>query len=283
MAKYLVEPVIGGGQITTTTIPLATAVAPGTQYWDSTIGTGVVLISDGANWNQYSSIRPLIQTGFPMIVPSSGTLSAAGALSGITALATTYANCFMFFPANAVATVSVAGMYFVQMSSTTAGTVFQNTYTSGVPPIPSTLIPCTTASNYTQTTGSGLTILAVTVPGNTLGINGGITVHESVWSYNNSAGAKVMVVKYGANNIQNASGTTTTTLFTSPHMMMNRGATNSQVSLAGTVVTGFASGALVYGSVDSTVDVTFSATINLAVATDTCALEFISATTFPGA
>lgn len=285
MTKFIVDPVIGGGGITTNAIPTAASVGAGTQYWDSTIGTGVMLTSDGTTWNQYSSIRPLIQTAIPMGVPSTGTLSAAGALSGITAAPSTYANCYMFFPANAIATVSAAGMYFVQMSSTTAGTVFQNTYTSGTPTVPATsaLVPCTTASNYTQTTGSALTVLSQTVLGNSLGANGAIVVHNAIWTYNNSAGTKALVIKYSTANIQNGTGTTTTALLAPVHAIQNRGATNAQFSMPGVQVPGFTATAAVYSAIDSTADQTLAATINLNTATDNAWLESLVITLCPQA
>lgn len=235
-------------------------------------------------YQQYSVPIIFAQNAIPMGVPSSGTLSAAGALSAITAAPTTYASCYMFFPANAVATVSAAGMYFVQMASTTTGTVFQNIYTTGIPTIPATsaLIPCTTASSYTQTTGSALTILSLTVPGNSLGPNGALVVHKSLWTYNNSAGTKGLVLKYSTANIQNVTGSTTTIFLNPVRGISNRGVTNSQVSFASPAVSGASVAAAVYSAIDSTVDQTLAATVNQSLATDNTWLESLVITLNPG-
>lgn len=279
MAKYLIEPVIGGGQVTSTSIPLATAVAPGTQYFDTAIGTGTLFTSDGISWNQLNPDRLIAQWGIPLILPSSGTLSAAGALSGITALANIYANCFMFFPANAVATVSAAGMYFVQMSSTTAGTVFQNTFTSGAPSVPATaaLIPCTTASNYTSATATNQTLVTIAVPANALGPNGKFKV-TGLLSNNNSANSKTMQINFGALSVSTASNTTN---LGSPfsHEIFNRGVTNAQVSSSSTGM-GPTAAAPTVAANDTTAAVSFTVQLQLVTAaTDTCQLDYMSIVT----
>jgi hypothetical protein len=74
--------------------------------------------------------------GIPFIGLSSGSVSAAGAISGITALPSAYPSAYCYLPANIVATVATAGWRYCTFSTTTAGTVFLDTYTSGKPTIP---------------------------------------------------------------------------------------------------------------------------------------------------
>src|SRR5690349_20306203 len=63
----------------------------------------------------------LAQCGIPFIKASSGTMGNNGALSGLTALPTTYAKAFIWLPAGAIAAgvPAAATWYYVQMSSTT--------------------------------------------------------------------------------------------------------------------------------------------------------------------
>jgi hypothetical protein len=274
MAKFISDQVIGGGGgISTTVTPSAVAVGPGVQIWDSTIGTGTFLTSDGITFNSLNPTRLIAQSGIPLILPSSGTLSAVGALSGITALAATYPNCWMFFPANAIATTSAAGMYFVQMSSTTAGTVFQNTFTSGSPTIPaaSALIPCTTASNYTTLTATNESVVTIPIPANSMGANGRIALRFGATN-NNSAGAKQANVLWAGASL---GGTSNTTNLFSPmgKYVINRGVTNSQFSDSGGGYAA-AAGAPVLSSQDTTAAVNLALALNLATATDTCQIDY---------
>lgn len=286
MAKYLIEPVIGGGQVTSTSIPLATAVAPGTQYFDTAIGTGALFTSDGISWNQLNPIRLIAQSGIPLILPSSGTLSAAGALSGITALAAIYPSCWMFFPANAIATVSAAGMYFVQMSSTTAGTVFQNILTAAgtalTPFIPATsaLIPCTTASNYATGTGANVAAAILNLPANSMGANGRVRLTGS-FSNNNSAGAKIGQLGFGATTIGGANNTTNV-IQPVMHDIINRGVTNSQQTIAATGYIASAT-AITLAANDTTTALSLQFFLQVATATDTCQWDMILAEVWPGA
>jgi len=102
-------------------------------------------------------------------------------------------------------------------------------------------------------------------------------------SYNNSAGNKIVNLKYGGQNLLNSTATTTTTLNAPTQVMQNRGATNSQTCLAGTLTVGASSGALAYTSVDSTASQQLLVTVQIATATDFVLLERLSVLLYPGA
>ena len=91
-------------------------------------------------------VSVVFQTASPkFIVPPTGTMGNNGALTLGTALPYVPANSFLWLPASAISTGSAAGWYFAQFSSTTAGTVYNNTYTYGqVPAVPSPLVPFAT-------------------------------------------------------------------------------------------------------------------------------------------
>jgi hypothetical protein len=147
--------------------------------------------------------------GVPLIIPSSGSFSTNGAVTLTTALNTTFASAYLRFPAGAICASSAAGLYYTVMSSTTVGTVYTNTYTSGRPSIPAspTAYTCGTAPGaYAQST-TAITLATVSVPANIMGVYGGIGVNEN-WGYANSSSTKTLNTTFGGSNILNFTPTT---------------------------------------------------------------------------
>ncbi len=107
-------------------------------------------------------IIPLVSGGVPVYVPSSGSIANNGALTLTTALPLIYPNVYLYFPANAIAAGSAAGKYYCQMSSTTVGVIFNNTYVSGTPVVPTspTAFVTTGPGAYTQTISTNITLIA---------------------------------------------------------------------------------------------------------------------------
>lgn len=212
------------------------------------------------------------QSGFPMILPSSGTIGNNGALSALTALPTIYANCYMYFPVNAIAAGVAAGMYYVVMSSTTAGTIYNNTYTSGhaEPPAIPTPFVTTGPGAYTQTTGAPITLCATTLPGGSMGIDGQLFIYP-VWSHPNNANSKIEAVLLGGTTA--ASWTQTTSVQGSYCLRIaNRGSHSSQVVVPNAAF-GTPTTALTYLTKDTSADLAITRTGQLAVATDYIVLE----------
>lgn len=221
----------------------------------------------GNNW------LTLGQSAIPMYVPGSGTLSASGALSGITAFTTSFINCYLYFPAGAIGTGSQAGMYFAQLATSSTGTVYQNQYLTGLPTIPSVLIPCTSASSYTQTTATSLTVATFTLPGNSMGPNGKVRITAT---FQNTAGAntKTNTIVFGGNAVANQ-GSTSNQSASWIKDIYNRGATNIQTTTAGLGFgTGNTGGNTLQFSVDTTqpVAIQFQSQLN-AVATEWAGLD----------
>lgn len=241
--------------------------------------TGVTL-STGVTASPGSPIV-LAQSGIPMYMPGNGTITAGGtlALTG-TALDQIFANAFFWFPANTVATVAAAGMYFVQMTSTSAGTVFLNTVTNGSPVIPTTLVPCTTATNYTQTTAALVSLITVTVPANTMGPNGRVKV--TVQYQNDTTNTKTFSIKFGGTQMLGTTGTANQSL-SIIREILNMGVTNAQVSTAsGITGTGAAAGASQRYTKDTTLAVDVTIQTQLATATDWVGVDSFSVEVFPG-
>ena len=219
----------------------------------------------------------IIQWAVPVINAPTGTMANNGAITLGTALATTYANCYLLLPAGAIATgvPAAAAILFCQMSSATVGTGFNNVYTTGVPTIPGAPVAFVTTGPgaYTGVTGAanGPTIV---IPGNSLGPNGSM-YYETTWQYNNSAGTKALTVTFGGSTIFNQNGTTS--LCTSVKKnLQNRGVTNAQVSsdTGGQPGTGVGQAAIAtLTTIDTTVNQNLIVVFNQNTATDFTVLD----------
>ena len=253
--------------------------APTGYYYFSDIGV------HGSLWyNNGTEIHPvheivLFQNAVPFLIPSSGSIGDNGALTGITALLQAYPNCYMYFPANAISAGSAAGWYYVVMSSTTAGTIYNNVYTTGLPTIPSSPIAFVTTGPgaYTQTTGSFINVYSFNVPGNLLGINGFIDVFTDK-SCNNSAGNKIDRALFSANEIHQVTNTTYAGQSTR-HIIQNRGRLDRQrLSHPNTTSEAVvSSGTSMFKSINTAVDSVYQFQLQIAVATDTVGLERVFA------
>lgn len=231
-----------------------------------------------ADQNAFGHERTLAQFALPMIMPSSGTIGNNGALSAITALNTTYAACYMYFPVNAIAAGVAAGWYYVVMSSTTAGTIYNNIYTpsitSGVPSIPDspTAFVTTGPGAYTQGT-SIITAYSVLLPANSMGANGSL----EVWidqGCNNTAGTKTITFLAGATSWHSMGITTT---LGAPHrvIVQNRGHAARQKITRPNITSEAAvsSVATMFTTNDTSANVTLNVAHTIAVATDSVVLE----------
>lgn len=216
------------------------------------------------------------KSGIPFIGLSSGSVDANGAITGITALPVAYTSAYCWFPANILATSIAAGWHYCTFSTTTAGTAFLNTYTSGVPTIPGSPTAVTDGKGaFTGDTGEefGPTI---TVPAGSLGVNGALSILSS-HSVNNTANAKTCRVRYSGN---------AGTIYSAPSLVsdvtgrietdiINRGATNSQVGTSLKIKgASFSTGVdAVYSAVDTTAATTIVLSIQRATATDNIVIE----------
>lgn len=213
------------------------------------------------------------QIGLPVILPPSGTIGNNGALTVGTSLQTTWANCYMYFPSGAIASGSAAGVYFVQMSSATVGTIYNNTLASGAPVIPASPTPFATTGPgaYTQTTASNIALLTLPIPGNSFGANGKL-VYEGAWVVLNNADTKSYTISYGGTNVQATSSGASLAWLGFYRTIHNRGSTGAQTFLSTAVtpssdISNQASG-FTSGGVDTTQNQNLVINANIATATD---------------
>ena len=222
--------------------------------------------------------RVLGESGIPVIVANTGTIATNGTVTLGTALPTTYANAFVYFPASAVSGDSTGGIYYVAFSSTTVGVVYAGKYgvANGVgsvaftPVVPSGTLTAVTGSNSSFTGNTNeTTLINVTVPAGSLGNNGQIVVTAN-WACNNSAGTKTGTVYLGGTAVGSASAYTTSTGGSSLNSIRNRGVLNAQSSQ---LIGGAATGASVYTAIDTSVDKSITITGDTSAATDHMILE----------
>lgn len=219
----------------------------------------------------------IVQSAIPFIKASSGTMGNNGAISAMTATARTYSNgAYIWLPAGAIAAgvPAAAAWYWFIGSSTTAGTVYNSTYTSGVPVRGTATAFSTTGPGAFTGSTATVTAIQVTVPANTMGPSGRIDQIATVLN-NTTGGNKVGFLKYGTGSCWGVTFTTQAS-YEARCSLTNRGVTNVQamqnihVTSAGAANQGFLTAD---ATNDSTTDLFAFITINSAVATDVSVLE----------
>jgi hypothetical protein len=171
---------------------------------------GGLQFDDGTNLRSITQI--IGQSNVNVCLQSSGTMGANGALTGLTAMP--YAmtqGCWMYFPSGKVFSGSTAGFYWAVMSSTTAATVYNNMYTSGLPQdsIPASPTPVVDAGPgaYTQTTNTYMTAFSLTIPGLSNYGNAEFFCNQE-FSYNLAAGNKSVTFKLNTSTFTTSTRTT---------------------------------------------------------------------------
>ena len=214
-----------------------------------TEGTGYFCVSNGVAWLeqlgvdsatgiQYAGSTPtglgqsIAIGGVPMILQASGTVGNNGALSVLSsALDVTYPNCYLYFAVDKIATGVAAGWYYTVMSSTTAGTVYNNKYVSGTPSIPATPVAFATTGGgaYTQVTGS-IDALTATLPAGAMGVNGALEFDYRLTCTNN-VNAKSYAITLGGTSMFTASLASVAGL-SQNSLVKNQGKANRQATYA---------------------------------------------------
>lgn len=231
----------------------------------SALAVGV--LTQAANPTQPVTI--LSVSAIPFIKAPSGTMGNNGAVSAMTALPATYSNgAYLYLPASAISAGSSAGWYWFVGSSTTAGTVYNNTYTSGTPTqVQSPTTFSTTGPGAFTGSTSAITAVSLTVPANTIGKNGVLRVEYGI-NENGTGGNKTFAVNFGGTDCLTFVNTSQTSV-TGVCNVRNRGFTNSQV-MDGLAIrsSGSAAGGLTDAAIDTTAASTLSFILTTAVATD---------------
>lgn len=194
---------VGGGAPTIpdyTWATLPSAATFGTGYATVTDLNGALVYSNGVKW-LFPNVIDVFQGAVPLILSRSGTIGNNGALSALPSITDPPASCYMYFPANAIAAGVAAGWYYVVLSSATAGTIYNNTHTSGVPTIPTspTAFVTTGPGAFTQVVDAIITAISFVLLGGLLGKNGAMRILAAFRC--SAAGSKYYWVSWGATDL----------------------------------------------------------------------------------
>ena len=141
----------------------------------------------------------LSKSGIPFIKASSGTMGNNGAVSAMTALPKVFSSgAYLWLPAGAIAAgvPAAPAWYWFVASSTTAGTVFNSTYTSGTPAVGVATPFVTTGPGAFVGSTATITGPSLSIPAGSLGVNGRIEVDLAL-AHNTAAGNKTYAIVYG--------------------------------------------------------------------------------------
>jgi hypothetical protein len=197
------------------------------------------------------------KSAIPFIKASSGTMGNNGALSAMTALPTTYTGAYIYLPANAIVAGSAAGWYWFVGSSTTAGTVYNSTYTSGIPVVGTTTAFATTGPGAFTGESAAVTAVQYTLTGGSIGANGQMFFWDK-YSVTNNATAKTKQILLGGTAITAATSLASTVSWRDVHSIENRGSASAQiVSVNSSASSGIgASAAFIYRTLNTASDLT---------------------------
>lgn len=210
----------------------------------------------------------------PVCRAPSGTMGNNGAVTFGTAFPETFSGgIWCYFPADAIFTGSSAGLYWVIMSSTTAGTVYNNTYdpTASYPvylTVSPTPFVSTGPGSYTGATAE-IDVASVLVPGNAIGKNGRLLSQMLVRCVAN-VNSKFCRGYYGGSIVGQISTSSGTVLNIMGLIgFANRNSNSSQVAITNRGTgTGTGTSAIDTASIDSTANQYFKITLQASTATD---------------
>lgn len=211
---------------------------------------------------------PLLQTAIPFIL-NSGSINMGnnGVFTGMTALNTTYPNAYTYWPVDTIAVGVAAGWYYTVFSSTSAGTVYNNRYTSGKPTVPAspTAFATTGPGAVTQTL-TAITGPQITLPGGSMGPNGRLDLTQLILT-NNTASSRSIATRLGGINLVSATLTGSTIVSDVWQRADNAGVSSRQL-LRNTAAFGQSTTAPAYGSVNTATDQTIDTQLTLVGSVD---------------
>lgn len=229
--------------------------------------------------------------GTPSGIANTGSIGTNGAITLGTSLGLTYGptsnNCpgvWLYFPAGALYTGSIAGSYWCVMTSGTAGTAYNNLLpATGAWTPPTTPSPIVAAGPGAYTGATTIqTLGTIVVPANMMGPQGALLVtrHDTV---NNTGGNKTLTLAFGG-TVFNAPVITTQLANAFRSVIRNRGVTNAQVGGPTPSAAGLGSSttALVTSGTDTTVAQNVVLSGTLAAATDVLVMEAVLVEVIPG-
>lgn len=238
--------------------------------------------------------------GIPFVIPPgdggsnglifSGTAGAFTLSAAVQSfLGSMLSGCYMYLPADFGGLTIPAGWYWTEWSSDTAGIVYAETYTTGLPRAPTqkTALSSNASGRLTTTTAEVTGPTGLTIAGGSLGPNGGLNIYVQQVA-NNSADQKSVYVYAGAERIFQNNATTSPVICMNT-MVQNQGVQNKQSSyrsvsvLSGVGTAGSALTAFSYSTLDTSSAFDCSASLKLGAKTSGLALISLDIFQFYGA
>jgi hypothetical protein len=258
-----------GGSGTFATIN-ATTPAVGTTAFITDVGVnGSQWIYNGAKWAPINGSVVLEQNGMVWFSPQTGSLSAGGALTGITVPADIQTSKgWIWLPVNIVAASSAAGWRYIVFASTTTATVYLDQPSATFPVVwPASPTSVTAGQGaYSGISGYGAaTLPTIAVPGNAMGKNGSIIMEA--YGSGSFGGTSVIGMLFGSNINESAPNGSGTQFVFIKSNVTNSGVTNVQKAVSITN-TGVANGSSLNNfTQDTTANFTVAASMRQNTAT----------------
>ena len=262
----------------------------------ATVATGSSAVaSNSFAAPQYSGIPapgPYLfgQSGVPVLNPPSGSVGNNGALTLGTALPGTYTSLYVYFAAGQVYSGSVAGLYYVVMSSSTLGTIYNNILGNAFATIPASPTPivATGPGAFTGYVVDERILLQIELPGGTLGPNGALYLRAQM-TFSTDAGQSASL-HIGATPDNPASTTLWHNVAAASNggmgfdsKLTNRGVQNKQIAtaVAGSYDLGLSSSNIYY-TIDTSVRNYLQVCGYIGTATHYAILEAVAVEILPG-
>lgn len=214
------------------------------------------------------------KTGIPVIYPSSGTITTAGAITLTVALPAIYANAWIWLPADAIVG-GLAGLYYCTFSSTTVGVIKTN-YNAGtadfLPYVPAVAVTAVGSNAaYVTLLGADKILICVPIAAGTLGIKGQLRA-RTVATFTSTADDKILKHKFGTATLVSHTATTST-VATQETSVANRGVAAKQtVNGVNKVAAGLTS-AVTWETQDTATALLYTVTAQLEAVSDNIVIE----------
>lgn len=243
---------------------------------------GNAAITSGSITGVSGVLYDLAHYAIPIVNAGSGSMANNGAVTFTTSIGVTYANAYVLLPAGAIAAgvPASADYYYVQMSSGTVGTVFNNTLSANVDSFGGPTIPASPTAFVTTGPGAfaaattATTMLTFVLPASTIGATGRLLI-SAEWVPTSNANAKNVAVNFGATAVASNSPTSTAAALTMIEVVNRNSASVQSITNTFINVSSIAHGAA-YGTnnTGSSVNIVFQST-HSGAATDHIALEHL--------
>jgi len=216
-------------------------------------------------------------SAIPVILGPNGSVDVNGILTFSTPLGNTFPNAWIYLPANAIGapTAGAAGVYYATCTSTTSCQIYTNysnpSAASFVPSIPASPVHATAGSipSYTQTLSVDIILTNTVIPGGSLG-NNGILRKTILFALSPSTNNRVINFGWQSGLLVGATITTNSMSVRAEIDFANAGTQATQTAFGSFGSYGVASGGILTGTVDTSVNQSAVSKCRITTATDYC-------------